>query len=415
MDANGKRIVAALTLTKFGDRIVDVKTILPWLLGAVGAPAVLLGLLVPVRESGSLLPQASLLPVVRTRPKRKGLWLVGAVGQAVAALVMSIAAFAMSGTPAGLVVLGSLALFALSRSLCSITVKDVMGRTIQKGRRGRVSGTATTVAGIIAITLGLGLRRLGPDTPTSAFGILLVGGGLLWVFAMIPWSAIEEPRGDHDDDADVSAITDALALLRHDRDFRRFVIARTLLLVSALSPPYVIALAQEEVGSGIAGVGPFVVASGVAALVGGRIWGDAADRSSRTVIAAAAGGASLVVVLFLALRGLDLVGGSALYVGGYFALAFAHTAAREGRKTYVVDLGEGNERTDYVAVSNTVMAILLLVVGGVTGALATLGPAVALVTLAVIGLLGVPAALSLPPVSAGDDPDRADVDDDGDE
>lgn len=401
MDANGRRIVGALTLTKFGDRIVDVKTVLPWLLGAVGAPAVMLGLLVPVRESGSLLPQASLLPIVRARPRRKGLWLLGAVGQAVAAMVMAIAAFALEGAVAGMVVLAALVVFALARSLCSITVKDVMGRTIQKGERGRVSGTATTASGVVAITLGLALRALGPDTETSAFGILLVGGGLLWVFAMIPFASIDEPRGDHDDSADTSAIADALRLLRTDPAFRRFVVARTLLLVSALSPPYVIALAQDEAGAGIAGVGPYVVASGLAALLGGRLWGVAADRSSRTVIAMAAGAASAVIVAFLLLRQVDVVSGSALYVGAYLGLALAHTGARVGRQTYVVDMAEGNQRTDYVAVSNTAMGALLLVVGGLTSLLALAGPVVALLALTAIGLLGVPAALSLPEVSHG--------------
>lgn len=90
-------------------------------------------------------------------------------------------------------------------------------------------------------------------------------------------------------------------------------------------------------------------------------------------------------------------------MGAYFALTLTHTAARVARKTYVVDLGEDNERTDYVAISNTVMAVLLLVVGGATSLLSAFGPAVALVALAGIGLLGVPAALSLPEVSAGSD------------
>lgn len=61
------------------------------------------------------------------------------------------------------------------------------------------------------------------------------------------------------------------------------------------------------------------------------------------------------------------------------------------------------------------MAVLLVVVGGLTSVLATLGPAAALVALAVIGALGVPAALWLPEVSAGADPHRAEVDADDEE
>lgn len=411
MNTDGRRIVAALTATKFGDRIVDVKTVLPWLLGALGAPTVLLGLLVPVREAGSMLPQTALLPWVRARARRKPVWLLGAAGQAAAVGGIAIAALTLTGTAAGIAVLVALVVFALFRSLTSLTTKDVMGRTVAKGGRGRVTGTATTVSGVVAIVVGLGLRQLGADAPTWAFAALLGGAAVMWLVAMVPFARVEEPPGEHDEEVDASAIADGLALLRDDPAFRRFVLARTLLLVSALTPPYVIALAQSATGDSIAGVGPFIVAAGLAGLLGGRLWGGVADRSSRKVVAGAAGAASLVVVGFLLLERTGAVAGSALYIGAYFALALTHTAARVGRKTYVVDLGEGNERTDYVAVSNTLMAILLLVVGGLTSALSVLGPAAALVALAIIGALGVPAALSLPEVSAGSDPDRAGVDD----
>ena len=412
MGPDGRRIVAALTATKIGDRVVDVKTVLPWLLGALGAPTVLVGLLVPVRESGSMLPQTALLPWVRSRARRSPVWLLGAAGQAAAVAAMAVVALTLQGTAAGLGVLAAVVVFAGFRSLTSLTTKDVLGRTVAKGARGRVTGTATTMSGVVAITVGLGLRALGADAPTWAFAALLGGAASMWLVAMVPFSRVQEPPGEHDEDVDASAITDGLALLRDDRDFRRFVLARTLLLVSALTPPYVVSLAQGATGDSIAGVGPFVVATGVATLLGGRLWGGVADASSRGLIAGAAGAASAVVAAFLLVEAGDLLGGAAFYVGVYFVLALVHTAARVGRKTYVVDLGEGNDRTDYVAVSNTLMAVLLLVVGGITSALATLGPAVALAVLAVIGALGVPAALSLPAVSAGEDPERAGVDDD---
>jgi MFS family permease len=89
-------------------------------------------------------------------------------------------------------------------------------------------------------------------------------------------------------------------LLRDDRPFRRFVTARTLLLVSALAPPFVVTLATREGGPGLAGLGPFVISSGLAALLGGRTWGRLADRSSRRAMTLAAGAASLIVLGFLA-------------------------------------------------------------------------------------------------------------------
>ncbi|MEC8574214.1 MAG: MFS transporter, partial [Pseudomonadota bacterium] len=52
--------VAALAATKLADGLIDPKLVLAWLLNAIGAPGFLIGILVPVREAGSLLPQLAL-------------------------------------------------------------------------------------------------------------------------------------------------------------------------------------------------------------------------------------------------------------------------------------------------------------------------------------------------------------------
>ncbi len=58
------------------------------------------------------------------------------------------------------------------------------------------------------------------------------------------------------------------------------------------------------------------------------------------------------------------------YPVAFFGLSIAHAGVRLGRKTYLVDLAEGNRRTDYVAVSNTVIGALLLVSGLISAAAA---------------------------------------------
>lgn len=50
-----------------------------------------------------------------------------------------------------------------------------------------------------------------------------------------------------------------------------------------------------------------------------------------------------------------------------FALGVAHSGVRVGRKTYIVNMAKGNRRTDYVAVANTLIGVLILFVGMLTG------------------------------------------------
>jgi hypothetical protein len=412
---NAAKQVTALGLQKAGDLVVDPRTVLAWVLTSVGAPSAVLGLLVPVREAGSMLPQTLIAPAVRRRRRRKWIWVTGAAGQAVAVAAMAVLTATTEGALAGWSILAALAVFALSRSLASLTSKDVLGRTMPKGIRGQVTGLATMASGAVAITLGAALRLFGgDDAQVATLAMLLGAGALAWTAAGSIFATIRElPAGADEsegDDAgpregtgapDDGALGTMVRLLRDDAPFRRFVIARTLLLVSALSPPFVVALATEVGGAGLAGLGPFLISSGVAALVGGRFWGKQADRSSRrTMVAAAAASSSVILLLLAALRVDAIREAELVYPAAYLLLALAHTGARVGRKTYLVDLGEGDRRTNYVAVSNSAMGVLLLVTGGLSAALATLGIEVALASLAVLGFIGVVVSRALPEVSA---------------
>jgi hypothetical protein len=400
--ANGLRQVIAQALQSTGDQVVNAKTVLPWLFSALGVPAVLVGLLVPIRESGSMLPQAAMLPWVRRQRVRKWLWVTGSAGQALATAAMAVIAATATGTAAGVAVLVALAGFSLSRALTSLAGKDVLGRTVPKGRRGRITGLATAFSGIVAITGGLGIRLLGGED-TGLLVVLLAAAALAWTAALAVYAGIREPASDvvAGEEDGPGWLARSVALLRSDAPFRRFVLVRTLLLVSALSPPFVVALAAEH-GGGLGGLGAFVLASGVASLVGGRLFGRWADRSSRRVMIWGAAGASVVVLGLLSLLAVPGARGwTLLYPAVYLLLALIHTGVRVARKTYVVDMAQGDRRTAYVAVANTAMGVLLLLAGAVSSGLAVLGAEAALVFLALLGVAGVLTARSLPEVSAG--------------
>lgn len=400
--ANGSRQILAEALQATGDQVVNAKTVLPWLFASLGVPAGLTGLLVPIRESGSMLPQAALAPWIERTRRRRYLWALGAAGQAVGAAGMAGAAALLHGLVAGLVMLVALALFSLSRALTSLAGKDVLGRTIPKGERGQINGVTTVLSGAVAITLGVGIRLLGGEgAGAGALAWLLAVAALLWGLALVIFLGIREPDEEPSTAEEAAGWAGrALLLLREDRAFRRFVSARTLLLVSALSPPFVVALAAEAGGGGLAGLGPFVIAQGIASLIGGEWFGRLADRSSRNLMVWGAAVASVVIAAFLLLLLLPAArDGWWLYPVTYLLLALTHTAVRVARKTYVVDMAEGDQRTEYVAVANSAMGVLLLAAGVVSGALALLGPEAALVFLGLLGLAGVAVSRTLPEVS----------------
>lgn len=402
---NGLHILSANTLQSTADQLVNAKTVLPWLLTSVGAPAALVGLLVPIRESGSMLPQAELAGWFRRRRYRAPVWVAGAAGQAGAAAAMTVAALTLHGVLAGVAILVALGALALARSLSSLAGKDVLGRTVAKGQRGQLTGTAAAAGGGFGVAVGLGLRLGGgAQVGVTALVVLLAVATLLWAAAGGVFSRVDEPPATPEPGASgqaqpASQLHHLVQLVRSEPTFRRFVAVRTLLLVSALSTPFVVSLSVESGGAALRRLGTFVVAAGLASAVGGRFFGRAADRSSRRLMMAGAGTASAVIVVFLglltvpAVRGFELV-----YPAVFLLLSLAHTAIRVARKTYVIDLASDERRVDYVAVSNSAIGALLLVTGALTSALALFGAQLALGLLAALGVAGVLLATTLPEV-----------------
>jgi len=405
--SNGLRLVSANALQSSGDQMVNAATVLPWLFATLGVPPALTGLLVPIRESGSMLPQVFLTPLILRARYRKWVFITGALVQAVAVGAMAFIAALAEGLAAGVSILVALAVFSLGRCLTSISSKDVQGRTVPKGERGQINGLATTAAGIVAITLGLAIRFFGgADLSSTQLAWLLATGAAMWVGVSLVYTGIREPAPQQDpaDEDNSPTIGDMFRVLRDDKPFRHFVIVRSLLLVSSLSPPFVVTMSIQYGADSIAGLGGFIIASGLAALIGGRLFGRMADRSSRLLMTIGAGVASSIVIVIVVLAAIpDLLGEGLLtntiFIIVYLALTLMHTGVRVGRKTYLVDMAEGDQRTTYTAVSNTVLGIVLLIVGGISSLLATWHIFAALLFLAATGLAGVFAGSRLPEVS----------------
>ena len=394
----------ALTLTKLGDSLVSARLVLPWLLNASGAPAFFISMLVPLRESLSLLPQLFIAQRMRERPIRKWFWVAGSVGQAIALLGMLVGLFTFEGAVFGWWVIGWLIFFSLSRGICSVAIKDVQGKTVSKTRRGRLTGLAASVAGLMTLLTAIVLI-LSPDVEGShrLFVALFGGGALLWLLAALVYAWVPEVPGSTSGGG--NAMTEAvksMSLLWRDRQFGHFVATRALLVSSAFSIPYIVVLIQDQSGDSdtITGLAGLLFANGLAGLLAGRVWGRWSDAASHHVMAAAAFMAVAVMLLALAIDTFwqDQLAWVPVAGGLIFLAAVAHHGARVGRKTYLIDMATQETRAQFTAVSNTVIGGLLLL-GMLLGALDSwLGTHSVLWLLIVTGLVAGWRALRLPKV-----------------
>lgn len=387
---------------KLADELSSARLVLPWLMGLIGAPVWMVGLLVPIREAGALIPQLFVAGFIRLKPQRKWVWVTGALLQAGAAFALALLALWGSGSLGGLLVLAALSLLALARGLSSIATKDVLGKTIAKRRRGTLMGWSGSVAGAATLAAGGVLMWFGDRPGNVALAVLLSVAALGWLFNGLCAARIKEVPGAVDGGENAwDSIKLGLALMREDRTFLHFNLSRALLLSSALALPYLALLGQQQSGTALGGLGLLVVVSGIAAMVASPLWGKRADQSSRRVMRDAAFGTAACCLAGAGLAWLPGQWSQAVwpYAALYALLVIVHHGVRLGRKTYLVDMASQDNRALYVALSNTITGVLMLGVGGVIGGVAQwLGSAMLLMILAITALLAMWSAQQLPEV-----------------
>ncbi|KCZ55410.1 hypothetical protein HY29_12810 [Hyphomonas beringensis] len=384
--------ITSLSASKISDGLIDPKLVLSWLLTTLGAPAFMIGLLVPVREAGALLPQLFTAASLRQLPQRKWAWAVGSTVQGLSAACIGLAALTLEGRAAGFVIVGALAVLAIARSVCSVTYKDVLGKTVSKSRRGTATGAASTIGAAAVLAYG-GLLSLGLIDRMNIVATGLFLAGALWIAAALVFTTLKEDPGSTEGGGNpIQSFKDNFSLLVEDKQLRRFILTRGLLISTALAPPFMVALGtdKDQAGQMFGGLGLLVIASSGAGLVSSYVWGRLADRSSRKVLilTATAATIALAATLGLHLSGLlEQVWALPLVL---FGLMIAYQGVRLGRSTHLVDMASQDTRAAYTALSNTIIGGLLVLGGGFSLVAEYAGNA------AVIGLLAVMSALAIP-------------------
>ena len=378
--------------TKTAEQLASPGVVLPLLLATVGAPLGLAGALEPVRRGASLLPGLIVSGRMRAFERRKGFWVAAGLIQAATLVVIALAAAGLSGAVAGVVVVVMLALFSLASGAGSVAFGDVMGKTIVTRRRGRLLGLRAAAGGVVTIVVGGAMAAtLGPEAARGTFVALLLTSAMLWALGAWLFALIREPAG-----ATAGARTPlaearaGVALLRRVEGFRRFLLARGLLAVTEVAVPFYVLAAREE-GVDASGLGAFLVASGVAAVVSNPVWGRVTDRSSDRAVMTVAGAMGALAAMLAAALLVVGSGSELAYAAVVFVAVAAQEGVRLGRKAYLVTAAPPKERPLYVALANTIIGVVMigLALLGVVAQLAGIEAAVG----AVLGLslLGVAA------------------------
>lgn len=384
-------------VTKAAEQLASPGVVLPLLLAGVGAPVSISGALEPVRRGAALLPGLLVSGRMRAYPVRKGFWVAAGLVQAATMAVMAYAAARLAGVAAGVVVLVMLAVFSLASGAGSVAFGDVMAKTIPKARRGRLLGARAALGGVAAIGVGAALQVvLKGDVGRGVFVWLLCASAALWALGSWFFARMDEPAGPAERGRTPLAEARAgMEVLRDVPGFRRFLVARGLLSVTEVALPFYV-LAAREAGVPASTLGGFLVASGVAAVVSNPIWGRVTDRASDQsvmTVAGLVGTAPAAGALGLLMAG---AGGAVAFSAVVLVAVVAQEGVRLGRKAYLVNAAPPDERPLYVAVSNTLMGVVMIALAGLGFVADAAGLTSALAAILALSVLGIVATLATP-------------------
>ncbi|MGJ5620247.1 MFS transporter [Sulfitobacter sp. MF3-043] len=389
---NGLRHIASLSMTKIADGLIDPKLVLAWLLTSLGAPAVYAGALVPIREAGALLPQMLLAKAVQSMTRRKWAWVLGSAGQGICAGAIVWVAQNLEGSTAGLAICLALGILALCRAACSVSYKDILGKTVGKSRRGAVTGLAGSVSSV-GVLIFAALLLSGLDQSRAAVIAAIALAACLWGVAALLFSTLEEEPSSSED----TKATD-FSVLAKNPVLWRFIITRGLLVSTALAPPYLVVLAGQAGQDRLAQLGALVLASALASFLSSYVWGRLSDRSSRRVLMLTGVVGAVAMITAVALWAIGLAREVWAMPAVLFVLMIAYHGVRQGRSTYLVDMAPPDQRAAYAAVSNTVIGGLLLIAGVLGGGAALIGPQATLMLFAAMAVAAAVVGYGLPEV-----------------
>ena len=167
--------LASNTLTSIGDRIASAKTTLPWILGQVGAPGWMVGVLVPIRESGSMLPPnddwRTHSPASIAQMGLGGAG--GSLAQGLSLVLMGLVAMKLGGFGGGCGDHRSADRFQPRPGRVFSGSQGCAGEDHSEDPEGRLTGWTAAAGGLGALLVGLGLGQLPNSAPLSLYAGLL--------------------------------------------------------------------------------------------------------------------------------------------------------------------------------------------------------------------------------------------------
>jgi len=349
---------------------ISVSSVLPALVGQLSDSAPVIGLVNTVYIGGWLLPQLAVARLINDKPRKRPYMLVG-LSCRVLFWVIALGLWAgLASYPTAMLILffTCLGLFAIFDGFTSVSWFDILARAIPLQQRGRLSGIAQFISGLIGVGVG-GLVSviLGRYTFPNNYALLLTLAGIALIPSTIALILIREPPPKTDRDAPDSMTRDKWCQILANPHFCRLIGSRLLIGSMGLATSFYVLHAERVLRLPPQVIGQFVSAETLARIVGSLILGLVGERWGPRYVARIGSAVAALGPLFALIVHLTqaewLIPAYPLV---YVALGIINSTWMMGFTNYMLEIAPEHMRSAYVGLGNTILGALTLMpmIGG---------------------------------------------------
>lgn len=275
-------------LGQTGFRLIMAPTFVPAYIFVLSGSELVVGLALAAQHVGSAL--SSLPGGTFLESRRRVLPMLFLAGGLMRSqiLVIALAGLFLTGSAALAVTLLALFLFGLFIGMQGVTFQTLLGKIIPVEVRGGLTGFRNSTAGLVSAGVAFtgGTYFIEANTWGNGYAVTFLVAFTLTMLGMATLIFVREPT-----DVPVRAssgfrdrMREMPALLRGDRAYTAFVLARSTAAVGVMAVPFYVLYAGDRIGLTGETVGVLSVAFLLAATVSDLLWGLMADRTGNRLV-----------------------------------------------------------------------------------------------------------------------------------
>jgi len=396
---NYRVLLSQGVLLDLSQTLSSPRLVLPFLYLALGAPIFFAGMLIPIVQIARMIGQVVSAPFVSTARFSKWYMALGILTTTASLTLIGLTADSTPDDIKIIIFLTVATIVGLGQGLSRLAFQNMLGYVVQKHARRTLLFAQTGLGGLLAIGViwaaqavyadkatthsqgAAGTDTIAAHAVTSIDGhliLLWIGVGVGLLSGLMSMMIRELPSVDRQKEVSdkatsnkfLSELFKGISAVRQVAWFRRFVIARILFLSVELAIPfYVIHFADQHKGTSNA-LGIFVIATSLGLAVGGLIWSRYSRWPLSHVMSLAAGIASVAALFAIGVEYWGHTGYILLCAVVFFFVSIADQGISSARKIYIANVATADERAYYIAISDTLVGAVAVLIAFLLGILA---------------------------------------------